>query len=81
MATQGQVLGRVQVLSSKAAVKETAVQCALRAWLNNLYVPYTTKSTVLLFPGHSFVRTFLTVQDSGFREMPSSKLTLSCLWF
>lgn len=62
-------------------MKETAAERALQAWLGNLRVPYMTEPPVLLFPRRSFVRTLLTVQDSGFREMPSSKLTLSCLWF
>lgn len=55
-------------MSSLKGEVETAAERALRAWLSNLYVPYITKSTVLLFPGHSFVRTFLTVQDPGFRD-------------
>lgn len=38
-------------------------------------------STVLLFPGHFFVRNVLTLQDAGTRAMRSSELTLASLWF
>lgn len=36
-----------------------------------------TESTLLLFPGHTFVRNFLTLQDPGSSGVTGSELTLT----